>query len=197
MEAEAVMIYLRLFFEFLKVGLFTFGGGLAALPFLYDIANRTGWYSQKQLADMIAISESTPGPIGINMATYVGFHTGGILGGVLATLGFIFPSILIVTVISHYLIRFQESRLVKGAFYGLRAASVGLIATALLSVLRISLLDVEAFRASGQLFDLLSLPGLGLAAAAYLVLRRWNPHPVFILAGCALAGLAFGYWGIL
>ena len=93
------MIYLQLFWEFLKVGLFTVGGGLASLPFLYDISDRTGWYTHAQLADMIAISESTPGPIGINMATYVGFTSAGILGSVLATLGFIIPSIIIVSIV--------------------------------------------------------------------------------------------------
>ena len=89
------MIFLRLFFEFFKVGLFAIGGGLATIPFLSDMGARTGWFSAGDLANMIAISESTPGPIGVNMATYVGFHTGGVLGGAAATLGLVCPSVRI------------------------------------------------------------------------------------------------------
>ena len=94
-----MMIYLRLFWEFCKTGLFSVGGGLATLPFLYDISARTGWFTEAQLADMIAISESTPGPIGVNMATYVGFTTAGIPGALAATLGLVFPEIVIILII--------------------------------------------------------------------------------------------------
>ena len=90
------MIYLRLFYEFFKTGLFAIGGGLATLPFLSDMADRTGWFTQAQLADMLAVSESTPGPVGVNMATYVGFETGGILGAVVATLGLVAPSVIVI-----------------------------------------------------------------------------------------------------
>ena len=93
------MIYLQLFWEFFKTGLFTVGGGLASLPFLYDISDRTGWYTHAQLADMIAISESTPGPIAINMATFIGASQGGILGSLLATLGVVLPSFIIILII--------------------------------------------------------------------------------------------------
>ena len=89
------MVYLRLFFEFFRAGLFAVGGGLATLPFLYEISDKTGWFTHQQLADMVAISESTPGPIGVNMATYVGFTTGGLLGSVVATLGLIAPAAII------------------------------------------------------------------------------------------------------
>ena len=94
------MIYLRLFYEFFKAGLFAVGGGMATLPFLYDISDSTGWFTHSQLADMIAVSESTPGPIGVNMATYVGYTTGGIPGAVIATLGIITPSIIIILIIA-------------------------------------------------------------------------------------------------
>ena len=108
------MIYFQLFFEFLKVGLFTVGGGLASLPFLEDIAENTGWFTTKQLADMIAISESTPGPIGINMATYVGFTTAGIGGAIIASLGFIVPALVIAGTVSRFLKKFNENKFVKG-----------------------------------------------------------------------------------
>ena len=87
------MIFLQLFYEFFKTGLFAVGGGLATLPFLEDISQRTGWFTSAQLADMLAISESTPGPIGVNMATYVGFETAGILGSLCATVGLVMPSV--------------------------------------------------------------------------------------------------------
>ena len=191
------MIYFQLFWEFLKVGLFTVGGGLASLPFLYDISDKTGWFSHAQLADMIAISESTPGPIGINMATYVGFTSAGVLGSVLATLGFIIPSIIIVSIVSRFLKKFSENKFVKGAFYGLRAVSVALICSALVSVIKISLINVPLFQETGNFFDLISIPGIILAAACYFVLKKWNPHPIVILGGSAVAGILLGFVGLI
>lgn len=191
------MIYLRLFWEFLKVGLFTVGGGLASLPFLYDISDKTGWYSHAQLADMIAISESTPGPIGINMATYVGFSTAGFFGAVIASLGFIIPSIVIVSIVSRFLKRFSENKFVKGAFYGLRAVSVALICAALVSVIKISVINIPLFEETKNFFDLLSIPGLILAVACWFVLKKWDPHPVVILGISAAAGILLGFTGLM
>ncbi len=191
------MIYLQLFWEFLKVGLFTVGGGLASLPFLYDISDKTGWYTHAQLADMVAISESTPGPIGINMATYVGFTSAGILGSVLATLGFIIPSIIIVSIVSKFLKKFNENKFVKGAFYGLRAVSVALICSALVSVVKISLINIPLFQETGAILDLISIPAILLAAACYFVLKKWNPHPVVILGGSAVVGILLGFVGLM
>ncbi len=191
------MIYLQLFLEFLKVGLFTVGGGLASLPFLYDISDKTGWFTHAQLADMIAISESTPGPIGINMATYVGFTSAGVLGSVLATLGFIIPSIIIVSIVSKFLKKFNENKFVKGAFYGLRAVSVALICSALVSVVKISLINVPLFQETGAILDLISIPGILLAIACYFVLKKWNPHPVVILGGSAVVGIILGFVGLM
>ena len=122
------MIYLQLFIEFFKVGLFSIGGGLATLPFLYNISDRLRWYSHMDLANMIAISESTPGPVGVNTATYVGNTVAGILGTVVATAALIVPSIIIIIIISKFLNKFKDSKHVKNVFYGLRPASVGLIA---------------------------------------------------------------------
>ena len=191
------MIYFQLFWEFLKVGFFTVGGGLASLPFLYDISDKTGWFSHAQLADMIAISESTPGPIGINMATCVGFTSAGILGSVLATLGFIIPSIIIVSIVSRFLKKFSENKFVKGAFYGLRAVSVALICSALVSVIKISLVNIPLFKETGAIFDLISIPGIILAAICWFVLKKWNPHPIVILGGSAVAGILLGFSGLI
>ena len=126
-------VYLQLFWEFFKTGLFAVGGGMATLPFLHDIGESTGWYTQANLMNMLAVSESTPGPIGINMATYVGFTVGSshgtagaVLGAVVATLGEVTPSIVVILIVAAMLKKFRDSRYVNNAFYGLRPASTGL-----------------------------------------------------------------------
>ena len=103
-----MMLYLQLFWEFFKTGLFAVGGGLATLPFLQDMADRTGWFTRAQLADMLAVSESTPGPIGVNMATYVGFSTGGVGGALIATLGLITPSVIVILIVAAFLKAFRR-----------------------------------------------------------------------------------------
>ena len=139
------MIYLRLFYEFFKTGLFSIGGGMATVPFLQDMSSRLHWFTSGQLADMIAVGESTPGPIGVNMATYVGYTTGhsaygilgGVLGAVVATLGLVTPSVIVILIIAAFLSKFRDSKVVNAAFYGLRPASVGLIAAAGVSIVLI------------------------------------------------------------
>ena len=191
------MIYLQLFWEFFKAGLFTVGGGLASLPFLYEISDKTGWYSYAQLADMIAISESTPGPIGINMATYVGFTSAGAFGSVIASIGFIIPPLIIASIVSRFLKKFNENKLVKGAFYGLRAVSVALVCSALVSVIEISLINVPLFSERKNFFDLISIPGIVLAAVCWFILKKKNPHPVVILGMSAVAGILLGFVGLI
>ena len=122
------MLYLQLFWEFFKTGLFAVGGGLATLPFLQDMADRTGWFTHAQLADMLAVSESTPGPIGVNMATYVGFTTGGVGGALVATIGLVAPSVIVILIVAAFLKAFRNSKWVNAAFYGLRPASTALVA---------------------------------------------------------------------
>lgn len=128
------MMLLRLFFEFAKVGLFAVGGGLATIPFLQTMGVNTGWFTNADLTTMIAVSESTPGPMGVNMATYVGFEVAGLPGAAAATLGLIFPSIVIIIIIAGFLQKFRQSKTVDAVFYGLRPASTALIASAGLSV---------------------------------------------------------------
>ena len=186
------MIYLRLFFEFCKVGLFSIGGGLATIPFLTDMGERTGWFTASQLADMIAISESTPGPLGVNMATYCGYTTAGIPGGVIATLGLIFPSIVIILIISGFLQRFRQSAAVDAVFYGLRAASVALITCALLQVAVISLLNHSLPDGTVQLFY---WPAMILAAAVFICIRYTKlkkVHPIVFIAVSAFIGIILG-----
>lgn len=135
------MILLRLFCEYFKVGLFSVGGGLATLPFLADMSERTGWFTAGELADMVAVAESTPGPLGVNMAAYVGFRLWGIPGSIVAVLGLIAPSILVVLVVAGFLQKFRQSRTVEAVFRGLRPASTGLMAFALLQVCSIALVN--------------------------------------------------------
>ena len=191
------MIYLRLFIEFFKTGLFAVGGGLATLPFLYAMSDSTGWFSHEMLADMIAVSESTPGPIGVNMATYVGFETAGIAGSVVATLGLVTPSVIVILLIAKALAAFRSNRYVDAAFYGLRPCSVGLIAAAGLLVVKVALLDTELFAATGAIADLVNFKALALAALL-IVLTRFvkktkGLHPVVFIALSAAVGIAFGF----
>ena len=139
------LLLLELFWEFLKIGVFAVGGGMATLPFLYDLGEKTAWFTSAQVLDMLAVSESTPGPIGINMATYVGYTVGGIPGAILATLGTILPGLILVIVLAKFLARFHDNRFVHAAFYGLRPASTALIAAAGIGVLGESLFNPALF----------------------------------------------------
>jgi len=137
------MIYLQLFWEFFKTGLFAVGGGLATLPFLYDLSDKTGWFTHGELTNMIAVGESTPGPIGVNVATYVGFTTAGVPGGIIATFGLVLPSLIIILIIAGFLKAFRENKLVDSAFYGLRAASTAMVCASGLTVAASVLLHME------------------------------------------------------
>lgn len=194
------MIYLRLFFEFFKTGLFAVGGGMATLPFLYDMADKTHWFTSSQLADMIAVSESTPGPIGVNMATYVGFTTAGFWGGLIATLALVTPSIIVIMIISYFLKSFRENKYVDAAFYGLRPASTGLIAAAGMTVVSITLLQMDLFKDSGNILNLFNWKSLLLAVIIYVLTNHIKQtkklHPVFFIAGSAIGGILFGFAGV-
>ncbi len=141
------MTFLLLYLEFFKIGLFSIGGGLTTLPFLYALAEkRPQWFSANSIVDMLAISESTPGPIGINMATYAGFLTAGPLGGIIATLGEVTPSIIIICIIARFLTQFDKNPLVRDAFYGLRAAVIGLIIYAGSKVFSVTMIQSGSIR---------------------------------------------------
>ena len=203
-------IYLRLYYEFFKTGLFAIGGGMATLPFLHDIGESTGWYTQSQLMNMLAVSESTPGPIGINMATYVGYTVGGIPGALIATIGEVTPSIIVILIVAMMLKKFRDSKYVNDAFYGLRPASTGLIGAACVSVILEVLTGIEAvspesgivngFALPGGLGTLLNWKGL-ILAAVLLALTNWvkkvkNWHPIVFIGLSAAAGVAFGFAGV-
>ena len=191
-------LLLTLFFEFFKTGLFAVGGGMATLPFLYDMSARhPDWFSTAQLADMVAVSESTPGPIGVNMATYVGFETGGIAGALIATLGLVTPSIIVILIVARMLKAFRGNKTVDAVFYGLRPCSVGLIAAAGILVVKIALFRFDAFAASGVFTDVFNWKALALAAAL-LVLTRFikatkKLHPVVFILASAAVGVLFSF----
>ena len=187
------MILLRLIFEFAKTGLFSVGGGLATLPFLYEMSANTGWFTSADVADMIAISESTPGAIGINMSTYAGFKTAGIPGGILATFGLALPSIIIILIIARFLARFRKNRLVEGAFYGLRPASIAMITVAGLNVAKVSLLNLEAFGATGAVGDLFAWKAILLGVALFIAQKKLKWHPVVFIAISAVVGIVLQF----
>ena len=194
------MTLIRLFFEFLKIGLFSVGGGMATLPFLYDMADKTGWFTYAQIADMLAVSESTQGPIGINMATYVGYTTAGIPGALAATIGTIIPGIALVLIITAILDKFRNNVYVEGAFYGLRPASVGLITAAGILVVEISLMNTALYQQTGSIADLFQWKAIVLAAIL-LVLTRWvkktkGLHPVYFIVFSAVVGIVFHFAGV-
>lgn len=194
------MIYLRLFFEFFKTGLFAFGGAIATIPFLSDMAERTGWFTQEFLADMLAVSESTPGPIGVNTATYVGYTVAGIPGGVVATLGLITPSIIIILIVAAFLKTFRSNRYVNHVFYGIRPASVGLIAAAGVTVVKLSLFNSASFAESGVPADWVNWKALILFCLIWVltnpVKKTKKMHPIIFIAFAAVVGIVFRFAGV-
>ncbi|MCI8400081.1 MAG: chromate transporter [Oscillibacter sp.] len=204
-------IYLRLYWEFFKTGLFAVGGGMATLPFLQAIGQSTGWYTYTDLMNMLAVSESTPGPIGINMATYVGFTAAGVPGAVIATLGEVSPSIIVILIVAAILHSFRNNKYVNEAFYGLRPASTGLIGAACVMVVLEVLTAVQrvapeagiAFRFTASadgLAGLFNWQGL-LLAAVLVVLTNWvkpvkNWHPIVFIGISAVVGVVFRFAGV-
>lgn len=203
-------VYLKLFWEFFKTGLFAVGGGPATLPFLKDIGETTGWYTYTELMNMLAVSESTPGPIGINMATYVGFTVAGVPGAVIATIGEVTPSIIVILIIAAMLKKFRDSKYVNDAFYGLRPASTGLIGAACVAVILEVLTAVQvtspaagegivkSFQVAGS--SLLNWQGLALAAVLLVLtnyvkkVRDW--HPIVFIGVSAVVGVVFHFGGV-
>ena len=194
------MIYLLLFWEYFKTGLFAIGGGLATLPFLSEMAAKYPWFSVSELSDMIAVSESTPGPIGINMATYAGFTTGyseygfigGVFGAFVATLALVLPSLVIIILVANILNKFKDSKLVKDSFYALRPAVCGLIALAWTQIVRVTLIDISAFQASGSLLDLFNIVPIIIFIVMFAGQRIFKKlHPVVFIAAAAVLGIIF------
>ena len=194
------MILWKLFWEFFKTGLFAIGGGMATVPFLQDISAKTGWFTSADLANMIAVSESTPGPMGVNMATYVGYTVGsqqlggtgmGVVGAVVATLGLISPSIVVILIVAYFLKRFRDSKLVDSVLYGLRPASVALISAAGVEIVLFAVLRVESIWriADASLSWKTVVLALAVFAGTNLIPGLKKIHPIWFVVASAVAGV--------
>lgn len=194
------MIYLQLFWEYLKIGLFSVGGGMATIPFLYDMADKTGWFTHAQLADILAVSESVPGAMGVNMATYVGYVTAGVPGALAAVIGLGLPAVIIISLIVRVLQQFRHNPYVEAAFRGLRPASTGLVAAACVTVVLTALLNTGLFQATGVLSDLFRWKACVLAVLVLIFTnwvkptKKWHPAVFIILS--AAAGVVFRFAGV-
>ena len=175
------MIYLRLFWEFFKTGLFAIGGGMATVPFLFDIGARTGWFTAGELANMIAISESTPGPIGVNMATYVGFETAGVFGGIIATVGLAMPALIITVLIAKILTSLKDNPVIDTVFRYLRPAVIGLILFALWQLLPLTFLGADR--------NILILPVIAFAVLLFCLMKFKKVHPIVWIGVGAVFGI--------
>jgi chromate transporter len=183
------MSLLEIFLRFLYVGLFTVGGGLASIPLMLQSVVSTGLVGEDMFYSMIAISESTPGPIGVNLATYIGFSQYGILGGIVTTLGVIIPCLVISLIVSRAFEKFSGAPVIKAAFYGVRAIVAGLIATAAWGVLRITVVTWDSFAATKDFLRIVSWPALAVFAALLFLVIRFKKHPVLYIALGGVAGL--------
>ena len=186
------MIYLQLFFEFFKVGLFSVGGGMATIPFLQDLGARTGWFSPADLADMIAVSESTPGPIGVNMSTYVGFTCAGVPGAIIGVLGLVTPSVFVSLFVAGFLKKLRDTPVEEGVFSGLRPASTALITAAGWSVALIALFrQVELLTTEGITRTVPYLPAILIAAVVFACMNipaLKKVHPILYIVVAAVIG---------
>lgn len=179
------MMLLTLFLEFFKIGLFAVGGGLATLPFLYELAEKYDWVTSADISNLVAISESTPGPLGVNMGTYVGFLQSGPIGGIVATLGLVTPSVIVILLVMKILDKFKENPVVKNVFYGLRAASCALIAVAGVGVAKIAFF--------GNDFTSFNIKGIILAIAIFFAMKKVKWHPIAFIAISAIVGILFKF----
>ena len=194
-----MMIFLELFARFFMVGLFSIGGGLATLPFLTAMGETTGWFDAIDISNMVAISESTPGPIGINMATYIGYQVGsefgapfGIVGSIIASLGEVTPCVIVIMIVSRMLMKFRDSKYVEYTFYGLRAASVGLIAAAWLGVAKIAFYNSEAMAQSGNFLMAIDYKSIILSALIFFLATKFKKiHPIALIVLSAVVGIIF------
>ncbi|MBR4073612.1 MAG: chromate transporter [Clostridia bacterium] len=184
------MIYLDLFLTFFKIGAFTFGGGYAMLPLMRQEVLANGWMSESEIINFIAVSESSPGPFAINMATYIGAETGGILGSICCTLGVVLPSFIIILLVARFFMAFKDNKWVKAVMSGLKPAVVGLIAAAIISV------ATEVFfpqKITADVFTTVSFWSSLVIFVLMLFLQKKKLHPILIILLSAVLGIASGY----
>lgn len=179
-------MYLDLFLSFFQIGLFSFGGGMAAIPLISEqVVAKHGWLTFAEFTDLVTIAEMTPGPIAVNSSTFVGTRIGGILGALVATAGCILPSCIIVSVLAWLYFRYENLSWIQGVLGGLRPAIVALISSAGLSILSLALLGEPWNWSLDVTFNAI---GFGLFAAALLVLRKWKINPIYVMLCCGICG---------
>lgn len=182
-------LLLRLFLEFFRTGLFAVGGGLATLPFLYEMSAETGWFTVSDIANLVAVSESTPGPMGVNMATYAGYINSGIIGSIVGPLGLVTPSIIIIIIISQFLKKFKDNKYVQYAFYGLRAASTALILAAGCSIAKLAFLAGNETEISGNFMNCVNWMSVVVCVIVFITFRKYKKHPVLYIVCSAAVGI--------
>lgn len=190
------MIWLQLFIEFFKTGLFSIGGGLATIPFLKAMADNMGWFDEKLLGNMIAVGESTPGPIGVNMATYVGYTVGhshggiagALFGGFLATFALVLPSVIIIIIVAKLLKAFQENKLVKRSFYSIRPAVTGMIASAAVMMIKSGI-----FTQAGSFLQSINIKAAVLFAILLVFTNKVKLHPIVYILIAGAVGAIFSF----
>ena len=189
------MIFLYFFIEFFKTGLFSIGGGLATIPFLTAMSEKWGWFTRETLGNMIAVGESTPGPIGVNMATYAGYTVGydkfgtlgAILGGFIATFALVLPSVIIILIVARILKAFKENRFVSRSFYAIRPAVTGMIATAAVTMIKSGIFT----KGGKNLFDMLDIKAAILFAVLLICTNKIKLHPIFYIIIAGAVGAIF------
>ncbi|MDP4134026.1 MAG: chromate transporter [Bacillota bacterium] len=181
------MIYLQLLYSFLQVGLFSFGGGYAILPMIQQqVVILNHWLTMKEFADVVTISQMTPGPIALNASTFVGMKMAGIMGAVTATFGCAFPTTVLALIVGHYFYKYRDMTLVKGVFEGLRPAVVSLIASAGMSILILSLFNVETLTLG--ILSHIDWKAVVMFAISLFILRKWKANPIYIMLGSGVIG---------
>ena len=187
-------ILVELFIVFFKLGAFTIGGGIAMLPLLQNtLINEKKWFTKEEFVDTVAVCQSLPGVVAINMATYVGYKKKGLAGSLVSTLGVTIPSFVMILIIAKFLEKFRTNRLVEGAFYGLRPASLAMISVAGLNVARVALVNIPAFQASGAVGDLFLWKAIALGVALFIAQKKLKWHPVIFIAISAVIGIVFRF----
>ncbi len=183
------MILLELFGIFFFIGLVSIGGGLSTIPLLTEMLIERSWMTNVEIIDMIAVSEMTPGPIGINMATFAGNNVAGIPGGVMATLGLVAPSVIIIIVVAHFYNRYKNNIYVNGMMDVIRPVVTGLIAAVCADLAVFSLLDIPAFKESGVFLSLFSPMPILIAVIVFMANYKFKVHPVILIVSSAVLGI--------
>ena len=184
------MIYLELFLSFFQIGLFSFGGGYASLPLIQkEIVETNHWLTMSEFVDILTISQMTPGPVGINASTFVGIKTAGIFGAVCATLGFVAPSCIIVILLAYLYYKYKNLWVIQGVLSGLRPAVVSLIAFSGLSIVFLAFFGAESMSFADIKLENIQIPALVIFGVSLIIMRKFKPNPVLIMAGAGAVGL--------